>query len=295
MFRFHIMTVPTFEDIMLPLVDFLSDAHEKNYSEIIDYVINYFELQQKDIEKEKPSGGNSLYNRIGWAKDYLTRAGILEKHRGKFKISPRGLDILKDKPSKINRKFLLQLRESEDIELESDEEQNKLLHSDKSPDDLIDAGIYQINDILIQDLYKKLKSIDPTFFKLLVLDLVEKLGYGKGKHLGKSGDKGIDGEVYQDKLGFDMICFQAKAYSGTVPIADVRNFIGSLSIKRVRKGIFITTSDFSSTACHDVLASEKNIVLINGKQLINHMIENNVGIKVKKTIDIKEIDEEYFE
>lgn len=289
------MTLPTFEDIMLPLVDFLGDAREKNYSEVIDYLINYFELQQEDVEKEKLSGGNYLYNRIGWAKDYLTRADILEKHRGKFKITSRGLDILKHKPSKINRKFLLQFKELDDAELESDEAQSELFDSGKSPDDLIDAGIFQINAILIQDLLKKLKSTDSTFFERLVLDLVEKLGYGKGKHVGKSGDKGIDGEIPQDKLGLDMIYLQAKRHSSNVPIKDVRDFIGSLSIKKARKGILITTSDFSSEAYKDVTASEKSIVLINGKRLVKYMIENNVGIKVKNAINIKEIDEEYFE
>ena len=289
------MTLPTFEDIMLPLVDFLGDNHEKNYSEVVDYLINHFKLQQEDIEKEKPSGGNYLYNRIGWAKDYLTRAGILEKQRGTFKISTRGLDILKQKPSKINRKFLLQFEESNDVELELTITQDKLFDNNKSPDDLIDDGLSQINNILTNDLLKKLKSINPTFFEQLILDLVEKLGYGKGKHVGKSGDKGIDGEVPQDKLGLDMIYLQAKRHSVNISAHDIRDFIGALSLKKSRKGIFITTSNFSKEAYDDITKSEKNIVLINGKQLVIYMIENNVGIKVKKTIKIKEIDDEYFE
>ena len=289
------MTLPTFEDIMLPLVNFLGDNHEKNYSEVVDYLINYFKLQQEDIEKEKPSGGNYLYNKIGWAKDYLTRADILEKQRGIFKISTRGLDMLKQKPSKINRKFLLQFEEPDDMESELTITEDSLFDNNKSPDDLIDDGLSQINNILTNDLLKKLKSIDPTFFEQLILDLVEKLGYGKGNHVGKSGDKGIDGEVPQDKLGLDMIYLQAKRHSSNISAHDIRDFIGALSLKKSRKGIFITTSNFSKEAYDDITKSEKNIVLINGKQLVRYMIENNVGIKVKKTIKIKEIDDEYFE
>ena len=101
------MGLPTFEDIMLPLLKFLSDEKEKNYSEIISHLSNHFNLNSEDLELEKPSGGNLFYNRIGWAKKYLTQAGILNKQIGKFKISNRGLDVLKEKPSMIDRKFLL--------------------------------------------------------------------------------------------------------------------------------------------------------------------------------------------
>ncbi len=147
------MSLPTFEDIMLPLVDFLGDNNEKKYSEVMDYLINYFDLQQEDIEKERPSGGNYLYNRIGWAKFYLTRASILEKQRVTFKISTRGLSILKQKPLKINRKFLLQFEESN--ELESSATSTELFDSGKSPEDFIDDGLSQINNILINDFLKR--------------------------------------------------------------------------------------------------------------------------------------------
>ena len=289
------MALPVFEDIMLPLLEFLGDNNEKNYSEVIDHLSNHFKLEKEDLEKEKPSGGNYFYNRIGWAKNYLMRAGLLEKQRGKFKISPRGLDIFEQKPPIINRAFLWQLEKSNDIKQKTLGKNSKSFDNTKSPDDLIDDGLSQINTILIDDLLEKLESIDPTFFEQLILDLVEKLGYGKGKHVGKSGDKGIDGEVSQDKLGLDMIYLQAKRYSSNVSSHDIRDFIGALSIKKAKKGIFITTSDFAREAYNDIAKSEKNIILINGKQLVEYMVENNVGVKIKKSIQIKEIDEEYFD
>jgi len=292
------MVLPTFEDIMLPLLQYLSNNEERRYSETIEHLRGIFKLTDEEFETEKSSGGTLFYNRIGWAKDYLTRAGLLIKKTGRFQISSRGLEILKQNPTKIDKKFLLQFKEfvpyvspSKNIEvIEKEKDLNE-----QSPDDLIDIGIDQINNILKNDLLEKLKIIDPTFFERLILQLVERLGYGKGKHVGKSNDKGIDGEIPQDKLGLDMIYLQAKRYSANVSAHDVRDFMGALSLKKARKGIFITTSDFNSDAYEDVKKSEKNIILINGEKLLKLMIENNVGIKTKRSFHIKELDEVYFE
>lgn len=144
------MVLPTFEEIMLPLLTYLSDNEERRYSEIMEYLSKHFKLNPEDLEIEKSSGGNLFYNRIGWAKDYLTRAGVLEKKTGKFQITQRGLEIVKQKPKKIDKKFLLQFDEfvpyvsSGKQILQALEED----HAVQSPDDLIDAGIDQINNIL---------------------------------------------------------------------------------------------------------------------------------------------------
>ena len=289
------MTLPTFEDIMLPLLKFLSDERERNYTEIISYLSNHFKLNSEDLELEKPSGGHYFYNRIAWAKKYLTHAGILNKQIGKFKISDRGLDVLKEKPSRIDRKFLRQFKEFNDIDIRSSKKDPSLNDNVKLPDELIDDGLSQINTVLTDNLLKKIKTIEPIFFEQLILDLMEKFGYGKGKHSGKTGDGGIDGEISQDKLGLETIYLQAKRYSSNVSAHDVRDFLGALSVKKASKGIFITTSDFPQRSRDDVAKSSKSIILINGKELINHMIKNNVGIKTKKSIQIKEIDEEYFD
>ena len=289
------MGLPTFEDIMLPLLKFLSDEKEKNYSEITSYLSKHFNLNSEDLELEKPSGGNLFYNRIGWAKKYLTQAGILNKQIGKFKISNRGLDVLKEKPSMIDRKFLRKFEEFNDRAINPSKKDQPLNDNVKFPDELIDDGLSQIDIILRDDLLKKVKTMEPIFFEQLILDLMEKLGYGKGKHVGKTGDGGIDGEISQDKLGLETIYLQAKRYSSNVSAHDVRDFLGALSVKKASKGIFITTSDFPQRSRDDVAKSSKSIILINGKELINHMIKNNVGIKTKKSIQIKEIDKEYFD
>jgi restriction system protein len=291
------MTLPTFEDVMLPLLQYLSDNKERRYSETKEYLATVFQLSKEDLELEKPYGGNYFYNKIGWAKDYMTRAGLLEKKSGRFKITQRGIDVVNKHPDKINRQFLLQFPEfvpyvspnkKANVEISKDELTNK------SPDDLIDDGISQINNILKHDLLEKLKTVDDEFFEKLAIDLVEEMGYGKGKHTGRTGDKGIDGEISLDKLGLDKIFLQAKRYSGPVGATHVRDFIGALSLQKARKGIFITISDFPVNAYDDIKNSDKTIILINGDDLVEYMIELNIGIKTKKSFEIKEIDEDYF-
>lgn len=288
------MTLPTFEDMMLPILMHLSDSEEKSYPEITKHLIDHFKLDKEDLSIEKPSGGNYFQNRLGWAKNYLVRAGLLESLRGKFKITMEGVDALKTNPGQIDRKFLSRFEKfNAHVPNSANREQS---NSEKSPDDLIDEGMSEINDIMKIDLLEKLKSLDPIFFEKLILDLIEKLGYGKSEHVGGSGDHGIDGKISQDELGLDIIYLQVKRYSDNyVPVNQVRDFIGSLSIKKAQKGIFITTSDFTSNAHKDVKDSDKKIVLINGDQLVTYMIKYEVGVKIKKSIAIKEIDDEYFE
>lgn len=301
------MTLPKFEDVMLPMLEFLKDGEEKTYSQIIVHVKNIFNLSDEDIKQVTPSGGNSLRNKIGWSKVYLTRVNFLEKRRAKFKISSSGLDLLKEKPSKLDRPFLNKLRErnagqstlstNSTIPVSMSPDPSTL--NTKSPDEIIDEGISEINALLRDDLLEKLHSVDPTFFEKMVIDVIEKLGYGTknrtSDHVGQSGDKGIDGIIYQDKLGLQKIYLQAKRYASNVPAQDIRDFLGALSMKQTTDGIFITTSDFPKSANDDISKSDKNIILMNGNQLVKHMIENNVGIKITKSIDLKEIDEEYFE
>jgi len=293
------MTLPQFEDIMLPLLKYLSDNKERGYPEVINHLAVIFKLEKEELEIEKVNGGNLFGNRIGWAKNYLKKATLLEKKRGRFVITLKGLELLKQNPIRVDKKLLQKYEEflpyvtsnqRQEIVITETE---KIL-SEQTPDDLIDFGITEINDILKNELLEKLKSVDPKFFERLILHLIESLGYGKGKHIGKSNDKGIDGEISQDKLGLDMIYLQAKRYSGTVSAHEIRDFIGALTLKKSAKGIFITTSSFTSDAYDDVKLSEKNIILIDGFELVKLMIESNIGVKIKKSFSMKEIDLDYF-
>jgi len=155
----------------------------------------------------------------------------------------------------------------------------------------------QIN--LAQELLERIKNCSPKFFERLVIELLVKMGYGGSMHdagqaIGRSGDGGIDGIIKEDKLGLDVIYVQAKRWKGTVGRPVVQAFAGSLEGQRAKKGILITTSQFSSDAKEYVLRIEKKIVLIDGEMLAKLMIDNDVGVSKVTSYDIKKIDSDYF-
>src|SRR5205085_11890440 len=150
----------------------------------------------------------------------------------------------------------------------------------------LEYSFAKLRDELATELIDKIKSSSPGFFERLVIDLLIKMGYGgsrkeAGKIMGKSGDGGIDGIIKEDKLGLDTIYVQAKKWNDTVSISQVRDFAGSLLSKKAKKGIFITTSSYPKGAYEFVASIEPKIVLIDGKQLAELMIENNVGLATK--------------
>ena len=155
--------------------------------------------------------------------------------------------------------------------------------------------------VLTADLIDKILASTPQFFERLVLDVLVTMGYGgsyndvKKAVVGRSGDGGIDGIIKEDKLGLDAIYLQAKRWNGTVGRPEIQSFAGALDGVKAKKGIFITTSSFSQGAIDYVNGIEKKIVLLNGEQLANLMIEYNVGVSTFKTYKLKQIDIDYFE
>lgn len=163
-----------------------------------------------------------------------------------------------------------------------------------SPDDHMHYGYSESRKNVEYEMLEKMKEISPNSFERLVVRLVEKMGYGDGENVGRSRDGGIDGVIRGDKLGLNHIYLQAKMWNSTVPISQVRDFAGALSVKKTSNGVFITTSDFSQDAYEFVNTPSNNIILINGRKLIRLMFENNVGFKTKDTYRVKEIDEEFL-
>ena len=152
---------------------------------------------------------------------------------------------------------------------------------------------------MADDLLEKNKASSPKFFEKLVIDLLFQMGYGGSKEdaqaVGKSGDGGIDGKIKEDKLGLDTIYVQAKKWDGTVGRPAVQAFAGSLEGQRARKGIFITTSNFSQDAKDYIKQIEKKIVLIGGEQLSGLMIDHDIGVTEVSKYIVKRIDSDYFE
>ena len=147
---------------------------------------------------------------------------------------------------------------------------------------------------MIDDILEKAKHSRPHYFERIVVDLLEKMGYGKGKPVGGSGDRGIDGVLVMDRLGLDMIFVQAKRTKKTINSKTMREFVGALDPKKSKKGVFITTSDFSPEALAVVTETRNSIVTINGRRLAELMYDYNVGCEVDSRVEIKRVDDDYF-
>lgn len=269
-----------------------------------------FGLTEED-KREVTSSGNIKYdNRIGWVLTHLRKARLLESTgRGKFRITQQGLGVLKNNPASINMKFLKQFPGYSEFarlkDLSTHETNGKQSEEvveaiqTQPPDEILDSLYQSLRRELAQELLDRIKSCSPRFFERLVVDLLVSMGYGgsrkdAGQALGQSGDGGIDGIIKEDKLGLDVIYLQAKRWESTVGRPVVQAFAGSLEGHRARKGVLITTSQFSNDAKDYVTRIEKKIVLIDGQQLAQLMIDHGLGVAEKATYTIKKIDGDYF-
>lgn len=239
----------------------------------------------------------------------MVKAGLLEPFgRGKFKITTRGVAALQTKPPKINVDFLNQYPEFVQFRLAAKSKNANspdigatyVSANEQTPQELLEISYQALHSQLAQDLLDKISTASPRFFEKLVVDLLVAMGYGgsrkdAGKAIGKSGDDGIDGIIKEDRLGLDAVYIQAKRWKGTVGRPDVQSFAGSLEGQRARKGVFITTSQFSADAKDYVNRIEKKIILIDGEQLANLSIEFAVGVAPVISYKIQRIDLDYFE
>lgn len=302
------MAIPDYESIMLPLLKILSDKEEHSLRSSIENLAQFFKLSEDEKRELLPSGQQAIFdNRVGWARTYMKKAGLIDStKRGFFKINQRGLEALKSNPSEINDNFLEQYPEFVEFKARSIKRKNekKTLAEigtvDKqTPEDLLVRGYQEIKQELIENLLIQIKTCSPNFFEKLVIELLVKMGYGgsrkdAGEAIGRSGDEGIDGIIKEDRLGLDIIYVQAKRWENTVSRSEVQKFAGALEGHRARKGIFITTSDFAKTAMEYVSKINSKIVLIDGEQLAQFMIDSDIGVSKVASYDIKKIDTDYF-
>ncbi|MEO9273626.1 restriction endonuclease [Marinomonas sp. 5E14-1] len=306
--------IPSYQDCMRP---FLEVAHQANgtevkFRDVINQLADQFGLTEAEREQTLPSGKQPIFdNRVGWAKTYLTKAGLLEStRRAHFLITARGVAALQDTNTKINSEYLKQFDEfvsftqktndanTQSIDAQVDNESEK----DITPDEALRAAYKKINDALAQDILDRTRKVTPAFFEDLLIELLVAMGYGgtgegAAHALGKTGDNGVDGVIDQDPLGVDQIYIQAKRYAqgNNVSAGDIRDFFGALNLKKAHKGIFITTSDFTSSAIETAQNLGTRIVLINGTELAKLMLQYNIGCRNEQTLHIKKIDEEFFE
>lgn len=300
------MAIPNYQTVMLPLLKLVRDKKEYSLRELIDDLANEFKLSQEEKESLLASGRKTIfYDRVGWAKTYLGQAKLLEfTRRGFFKISERGLKLISENPQTVNDKTLLQFPEFQEfIKRKSKKNEKTVLEIisevEDTPDESLESAYQTIRNALAIEIIEKIKSCSPAFFERLVVELLVKMGYGgtlqeAGQAVGRSGDGGIDGIINEDRLGLDVIYLQAKRWEGNVSRPEIQKFAGALQGKRARKGVFITTSDFTKEAREYVAMIDSKIILIDGEELAEMMIDYNVGVSVATTYEIKRIDSDYF-
>jgi restriction system protein len=303
------MAVPQYNKMMLPLLQFMSDGQEHHVKEAIEPIADYFDLTQEDRNiLRNNSKQTQLYDRIHWANTYMKKAFLLEStRRGYIRITERGLAVLNENPSYLDKNYLMQFPEflefvTPNKSNDANEDNIDTDNAEFTPKELIDATYRSILNDLADQLLETVLSASPAFFEQLVVDLLLAMGYGSalqdaGQAIGQTNDGGIDGYIQEDKLGLDTIYIQAKrwAIGNTVGRPDIQGFVGSLMGEGATKGVFITTSDFSKHAVEYADSIQNvRVILIDGQQLAQLMIEHNVGVSVEKTYTIKQIDENYF-
>lgn len=290
--------IPKFHETFTPILEILSDKNIIHTRELQKLVIDkfYSNLPDELLTEKTKTGEILINNRIAWGKSYLKKGGyITYPSRGNVQITEKGL-------SQKNKISLQDLIEENDIEefysLENKKgEKQKTVnfqHQNSSPQDLIDEGFSKIESEIKSDLLEKLKNIDPYYFEKVILILLKKMGYGDFIETSKSGDGGIDGIINEDKLGLDKIYIQAKRFSeNKVREKDIRNFIGAMS-GDTNKGVFVTTSVFDSGAIEKAKNAHHKIILLDGYKLVDLMHQYNVGVQIKSTYEIKQLDEDFF-
>jgi restriction system protein len=311
------MPIPDYQTLMLPVLR-LASAGERRVGDVQGQIADEFGLTEIEREQLLPSGKQGyLHNRIHWAKFYLTKAGLLKSPaRGRFIATDAGRDILASKPAKIDVAFLAQINPEfrEYIRAQrnqgpSDAEGENATTLPNAigaaplatPEEQIEGAHRALQTALASNIIERILQNTSSFFERLIIELLVKMGYG-GNHadatqqLGKSGDGGVDGVINEDRLGLDRVYIQAKCYSPERSIGrpDVQGFLGSLVGQGATKGVFVTTSNFSSHAREFVRHLPQRIVLIDGETLALLMIEHGVGVRTNRTIEFKRLDEDFF-
>jgi restriction system protein len=296
------MELPKYHETFIPILETLSSIESISSRELAIKVRDkyYSELPKELLDKKTSTGANTLVDRILWGKSYLKMGKfVFYPKRGIVQIGKKGKQVLEsgqlllsdlqNDPDFIQHRLSVKSKKDNETELETVDVGNA------SPQDLIDTGFGIIETEIKTELLEKLKELDPYFFEKVILILLKRMGYGDFIETSKSGDGGIDGIINEDKLGLEKIYTQAKRYNeNKVREKDIRNFIGAMS-GDTSKGVFITTSTFDDSAIKKAREAHHSIILIDGSKLVDLMHQYNVGVQVKTTYEVKEIDNDFFE
>ena len=311
------MALPKFKDLFTDILVVLSDDKMHQRIDLRNEVIARLTLSEQELSETMKGGGNRVGSRIHWATEYLVQSGAAcRPKRGHTQITALGKKLLSDNPSGVTLDMLRETeglqawtersiasREAKRNESQDFSETRSDIEFDgnNSPIESIESAIRVMNSALAGEVLQRIREEKPEFLERLVLKLLHSMGYGASldnlQHIGGSGDEGVDGVIHQDQLGIDKIYVQAKRYRESGPIGrpTIQSFVGALSGKKATRGVFITTSRFSADAIDYVNnLTGFSVVLIDGVQLVDFMLENKVGVMTQQHFEVLALDENFF-
>ena len=303
------MAIPDFQTLMRPLLDLHADREEHLNRDLVNALAEQFSLTPEERREMLPSGRAKTFdNRVGWAKTYISAAGLIEApRRAVLIITEKGVQALVDHPKTIDLRVLAKLNGSRSVrERRRDEKQDLEQERDvgieihETPEEAVENAYLKLRNDVEREIVAKILANPPEFLERVIINLVVKMGYGgnrkdAGEAIGRSGDEGIDGIIKEDPLGLDIIYLQAKRYEGTVGRPEIQKFAGALQGQRAKKGIFITTSSYSREAKEFASKIDTKIILIDGSTLARLMFDHGVGVSVNTVYEVKKVDTDYFE
>ena len=311
------MSIPKFSELFNDVLIVLSDGNQLHRRELQAEVLNRLILTDAERAETMSGGGNRARSRVHWAFEFLCQSGATKRpKRGYAEITDFGRQLLQENPLGISLELLRQTeglkdwrrrsiearaaRRNEDELEDLEDDVDGSGSADRTPHEQIENSIIAIEAAVASQLLQRLREEDPEFLERTVLKLLHAMGYGSSEddlqHLGGSGDGGVDGVIRQDKFGLDQIYIQAKRYgSATVGRPDIQSFVGALTGQHATRGVFITTSSFSREAKEFARTIQQyRVILVDGEDLVRLMIENKVGVTVSRTVEVVEIDENFF-
>lgn len=314
------MTTPKQNELYRPLLEIAAETTDSlSHEDFANQLTSRLSLSEEDWAEEISSGGSRLEKNIAFCVWNMSKRGALQKpSRGCFQITTAGRQLLDYHRGMITSKMIKELAlqqipnhvgNTEHAEgqpadrkarasIAGGHQRSSAINyppsKDTNPENKIKAGYRELQAQLTRNLLDSISRISPEGFERLVVDLLEKMGYGKGETVGRIGDGGIDGIINQDALGLEKVYIQAKRWKGQVGEPEIRNFSGSLDFQGASKGVFVTTSRFATKARDAARQSKLTIRLIDGPELAKLMMDFEVGVVTQYAYKIQELDQNYF-
>lgn len=304
------VAVPDYETLMLPVLNALADGEPKSAAALREAVSPAVGVTEEDRAERIPSGARLFDNRVHWAVTYLVQARLIERpKRGVVQIAERGREVLREDPERIDGDLLTRFPEFVEFKNRrtgsrprtGPPDDSTIARRPETPKERLSEAVEEANGAVAEDLLRRIREREPAFLEDVVLELLTAMGYGgregAAEHLGQSGDQGLDGVIRQDALGLDRVYVQAKRYAADRAIGrpEIQAFVGALQGAQADRGIFITTSRFTSDAEDYAERVAARLVLIDAQHLGDLMVRHSIGVQAEDTFVLKQIDEDYFE